>query len=252
LPEAAAAFDVDPTQLVQLLKSGDGRVSTLLVGVDVYPQLRPLELALIDTRKKVAAGAGFLVTHPIFDAAPFEEWMTAVRNEGLNERAGILAAVQPLTNVDEAVASQRRRHIPDEVSPGSRAPLTPLPRASRCAPSLQRGSCTSKAYAVSTSALQASRKPSPRSCDAPACGPHEQEGRLPERYHVPTVPTPGRFPKIGKYGIVDWREDCARCRNCVKNACVSGIWPLERAHDLDPAAPLEPAFDCRAACHVQG
>jgi hypothetical protein len=76
---------------------------------------------------------------------------------------------------------------------------------------------------------------------------------LPERYHVPTVPTPGRFPKIGKYGIVDWREDCARCRNCVKNACVSGIWPLERAHDLDPAAPLEPAFDCRGCLScVQG
>jgi 5,10-methylenetetrahydrofolate reductase len=114
-PEAAAAFDVDPTQLVQLLKSGAGPMSTLLVGVDVYPQLRPLELTLIDTRKKVAAGAGFLVTHPIFDIARFEEWMTAVRNEGLNERAGILATVQPVTNVDEAVASQQRRHIPDEV-----------------------------------------------------------------------------------------------------------------------------------------
>ncbi len=76
---------------------------------------------------------------------------------------------------------------------------------------------------------------------------------MPERYHVPTVPTPGRFPKIGKYSIVDWREDCARCRNCVKNACVSGIWPLERAHDVDPTAPLEPAFDCRACLScVQG
>jgi len=76
---------------------------------------------------------------------------------------------------------------------------------------------------------------------------------LPERYHVPTVPTPGRFPKIGKFSIIDWREDCARCRNCVKNACVSGIWPLERAHDVDPAASLEPAFDCRACLScVQG
>jgi len=76
---------------------------------------------------------------------------------------------------------------------------------------------------------------------------------LPERYRVPTVPTPGRFPKIGKYSIVDWREDCARCRNCVKNACVSGVWPLERARELDPAAPLEPAFDCRACLScVQG
>jgi hypothetical protein len=76
---------------------------------------------------------------------------------------------------------------------------------------------------------------------------------LPERYHVPTVPTPGRFPKIGKYSIVDWREDCARCRNCVKDACVSGIWPLERAHDVDPKSPLEPVFDCRACLScVQG
>jgi hypothetical protein len=76
---------------------------------------------------------------------------------------------------------------------------------------------------------------------------------LPERYHVPVVPTAARFPKIGKYSIVDWREDCARCRNCVKNACVSGIWPLERAHDIDPAAPLEPSFDCRACLScVQG
>ncbi len=76
---------------------------------------------------------------------------------------------------------------------------------------------------------------------------------MPERYHVPTVPTPGRFPKIGRYSIVDWREDCARCRNCVKNACVSGVWPLERAHDVDPTASLEPAFDCRACLScVQG
>ena len=76
---------------------------------------------------------------------------------------------------------------------------------------------------------------------------------MPERYHVPTVPTPGRFPKTGKYSIVDWREDCARCRNCVKNACVSGIWPLERAYDRDPTTPLEPSFDCRACLScVQG
>lgn len=25
---------------------------------------------------------------------------------------------------------------------------------------------------------------------------------------------------MGKYGVVDWREDCARCHNCVKKACV--------------------------------
>ncbi|OHB64633.1 MAG: hypothetical protein A2Y77_06020 [Planctomycetes bacterium RBG_13_62_9] len=31
---------------------------------------------------------------------------------------------------------------------------------------------------------------------------------------------PPRRPRIGKFGVVDWREDCARCHNCVKKACV--------------------------------
>ena len=114
-PEAAAAFDIDPVQLVQVLRNSGDAASTLLVGAEVYPQLRPLDLALIDTRKKIAAGAGFLITQPIFDSDAFDEWMTAVREEGLSDRAAILAAVQPLTSVDEAVASQQRLHIPDGV-----------------------------------------------------------------------------------------------------------------------------------------
>ena len=43
---------------------------------------------------------------------------------------------------------------------------------------------------------------------------------MPEKYHIATKPVPPRRPRIGKYGIVDWREDCARCHNCVKKACV--------------------------------
>jgi ferredoxin len=43
---------------------------------------------------------------------------------------------------------------------------------------------------------------------------------MPEKYHIDTKPIPPRRPRIGKYGIVDWREDCARCHNCVKKACV--------------------------------
>ena len=68
---------------------------------------------------------------------------------------------------------------------------------------------------------------------------------MPERYHITTAPTPARFPRIGKYSVVDWREDCARCRNCVKNACISGVYALDTAHDRDPGTTLEPAFDCR-------
>src|SRR5208337_3302861 len=43
---------------------------------------------------------------------------------------------------------------------------------------------------------------------------------MPEKYHIETKPVPPRRPRIGKYGVVDWREDCARCHNCVKKACV--------------------------------
>jgi ferredoxin len=43
---------------------------------------------------------------------------------------------------------------------------------------------------------------------------------MPEKYHIATKPVPPRRPRMGKYGIVDWREDCARCHNCVKKACV--------------------------------
>jgi ferredoxin len=43
---------------------------------------------------------------------------------------------------------------------------------------------------------------------------------MPEKYHIKTQPVPPRLPRIGKHGTVDWREDCARCHNCVKKACV--------------------------------
>ena len=43
---------------------------------------------------------------------------------------------------------------------------------------------------------------------------------MPEKYHIKTHPVPARRPPIGKCGVVDWREDCAGCHNCVKKACV--------------------------------
>jgi len=43
---------------------------------------------------------------------------------------------------------------------------------------------------------------------------------MPEKYHIETRPVPPRLPRIGKYGVIDWREDCARCHNCVKKACI--------------------------------
>ena len=58
---------------------------------------------------------------------------------------------------------------------------------------------------------------------------------MPEKYHIKTNPVLPRLPRIGKYGIIDWREDCARCHNCVKKACVYDRYREEASfiRDLD-------------------
>ena len=67
---------------------------------------------------------------------------------------------------------------------------------------------------------------------------------MPEKYHIETKPVPPRRPRIGKYGIVDWREDCARCHNCVKKACVYDRYREEAEYirNLEDVDAL--FFDC--------
>ncbi|MGD0766483.1 MAG: methylenetetrahydrofolate reductase [Dehalococcoidia bacterium] len=112
-PEAAGAYDIDSVQLIYLLREmgDDASGRALLIGAEAYPHLRPLELALLDARKKVAAGAQFLLTQPVFDLTAFDEWMTAARAEGLPERAAIIAGVQPLAGLEHAEALRRRRRV---------------------------------------------------------------------------------------------------------------------------------------------
>jgi ferredoxin len=67
---------------------------------------------------------------------------------------------------------------------------------------------------------------------------------MPEKYHIETKPVPPRRPRVGKYGIVDWREDCARCHNCVKKACVYDRYREEAKYirNMDNVDTL--FFDC--------
>jgi hypothetical protein len=76
---------------------------------------------------------------------------------------------------------------------------------------------------------------------------------MPDRYHIHVVPLPGRFRRVGKYGSVDWREDCSRCSNCVKPRCLYDAYRHESAHNRDPSAPLQTLNDCKACLScVQG
>jgi methylenetetrahydrofolate reductase (NADPH) len=121
-PEAAGAFDIDSVQLIQTLammrdegvllggKPLQSRPS-LFVGAAAHPYLRPLELGLIGLRKKVEAGAEFLLTQPVFDVEGFADWMSAVREAGLHERTHIVAGVRPLASVEQA----ERLRVPDDL-----------------------------------------------------------------------------------------------------------------------------------------
>jgi hypothetical protein len=76
---------------------------------------------------------------------------------------------------------------------------------------------------------------------------------MPDRYHIHTVPTPPQFRRVGKFGNVDWREDCSRCTNCVKLRCLYDVYRHEAAYNRDPLTPLETSDECKACLScVQG
>lgn len=128
-PEAAGACDIDSVQLIQALTMmrDEGTLfdrkplqsrPALFIGAAAHPYLHPLELALIGLRKKVEAGAQFLITQPVLDVVGFAEWMSAVREAGLHERTHIIVSVRPLASAGQA-DDLRTRHraapIPDDV-----------------------------------------------------------------------------------------------------------------------------------------
>jgi methylenetetrahydrofolate reductase (NADPH) len=112
-PAAAGAFDIDSTQLCQALSNmtskgvdfdGNKLAATpsFGVGAAAHPYLAPIELSILQMRKKIAAGAQILLTDPIFDVAGFETWMKAVRAAGLDQKAPIIASVLPLASAAQA------------------------------------------------------------------------------------------------------------------------------------------------------
>jgi len=76
---------------------------------------------------------------------------------------------------------------------------------------------------------------------------------MPDKYHIKAVATPGRFRRVGKFGSVDWREDCSRCTNCVKPRCVYDTYKKEAAYNRDPETSVVPLYECRGCLScVQG
>ena len=114
-PQAAGAFDIDSIQFTQALKKmmreGQGfnghaidPLPEWLLGAAAHPYQQPMELSLLRLRKKIAAGADFLLTQAVVDLAGFTSWMDAVREAGLDQKVAIIASVQPKEDV--AIAAE--------------------------------------------------------------------------------------------------------------------------------------------------
>jgi ferredoxin len=63
---------------------------------------------------------------------------------------------------------------------------------------------------------------------------------------------PPKHKLIGKYGIVDWREDCSACHNCVKRECAYSVYDDERDRLHDRVEYVDYLYECKGClCCVQ-
>jgi ferredoxin len=68
---------------------------------------------------------------------------------------------------------------------------------------------------------------------------------MPPKYHIHTEPAPPRVRPVGKLGIVDWREDCSSCHNCVKRGCVYGLYQDEADTLRNQTGYLDYIYQCK-------
>lgn len=75
---------------------------------------------------------------------------------------------------------------------------------------------------------------------------------MPAKYVIHSHPVPPRKKPIGKYGIVDWREDCCACHNCVKRECAYDVYDSERDRLRENVEYVDYLYECKGClCCVQ-
>jgi methylenetetrahydrofolate reductase (NADPH) len=117
---AKNVYDVDCVQLVQTyahLAADAGLVSEkgiegagpFCLGAVASPDADPLALQVSRLRKKVQAGATFLITQPVYDLERFHTWWEAVSQCGLPQQVAILAGIEPLSEEELSKIRQGQR-----------------------------------------------------------------------------------------------------------------------------------------------
>jgi homocysteine S-methyltransferase len=107
-PSATAVFDVDSIGLVRIVKDMNrgldlagnplGAVTSFAIGVGANPGAMDLETEVRRFHEKVAAGAEFVLTQPVYEAKLLEEFLELTKTCNIPVLVGLL----PLTNYKNA------------------------------------------------------------------------------------------------------------------------------------------------------
>jgi ferredoxin len=68
---------------------------------------------------------------------------------------------------------------------------------------------------------------------------------MPAKYSIHTSAAAPRFRPVGRLGVVDWREDCSSCHNCVKRSCVYGLYRDEADALHNELGYLDYIYQCK-------
>jgi homocysteine S-methyltransferase len=111
-PHVDGIWDVDSLGLIELLadlNNGDDYYGLRLpaktefeIGARINPGSREPEREAARAASKIAAGAQFLITRPVYDPADLERLLHLVAHQTSGQEVPVLAAVHPLTDFPEA------------------------------------------------------------------------------------------------------------------------------------------------------
>jgi methylenetetrahydrofolate reductase (NADPH) len=120
---ARNVFDIDTVQLLKTYSNlaGDGSLvgekgfaatGPFCLGGVAAPYADPLEMQVSKLVKKNLAGAAFFITQPIYDLVRFNQWWQEITRRGLDEKAAVVAGIQPLIDAQKAREFAAKRPSP--------------------------------------------------------------------------------------------------------------------------------------------
>jgi len=125
-PEAKRVHDIDAIQWIAAVKQIRDQKSLMngkqisgdpgfFIGTVANPFVKSLELHVVRLQKKIAMGAEFIQTHPVFDMELFNEWLRLCEEQGLTDQCPIMAGVVVLKSA--AMAEHLQKNVPGIMVP---------------------------------------------------------------------------------------------------------------------------------------